>query len=336
MTWNPDRDGAPEKVLAVQLRRIGDAILVTPALDALRAAWPRTAVHLLTAAPVPSLFAGDDRLAVTWIRPPRRGMWRLARELRAEQFDLVLDFQSLPWTAALARSLGGYAVGFSGRGRTPWYHRPVSLARHRGSDYAADHKLDLLRAVGLEPTLVPPRLLPPADPHPVWEELPPGPRVALVPVSLREHKRWPIARFVDTAAQLHRDTGAVFVVAGGPGEAAPVAEASRGLGKVPHRTAEFRTLPDFAAFLSGARLFLGNDNGPRHLALALGVPTVAYFGTQNPTHWTPPHPGPHRVLWNPDRAGGRAVREDLPLVDDTPPAAAAAAAELLALPAGVS
>jgi ADP-heptose:LPS heptosyltransferase len=331
MRWSPESGRPPDKVLAIQLRRIGDAVLLTPALDAFHAEWPGTRVHLLTSGAIPDLFAGDDRVAVTWVRPPRTRLPALAARLRAERFDAVFDFQSLPWTALLTRTLGGFGVGFRKRGRRLAYRRSVTLDGHRGSEYAADHKLDLLRAAGLTAPLVPPRLVAPVAEPSLWEGLPAGPRVLLVPVSRRAHKRWGAEAFARTARFLHARTGAAFVVAGGPGEEAALNEVAAKLGTVPHRTASLTRLREMVALAGGADLFLGNDNGPRHIALALGVPTLAWFGPQNPTHWTPPGTERHRVLWDRGRAGERAVRDDLVIVPDTPEAAARAGEELLAV-----
>ena len=317
----------PRRILLIQLRRIGDAVLVTPALDALRAAWPEARLHLLTAAPVPQLFEGDARLERVWTRPSRLGLPALAGALRREGFDLVFDFQSAPLTAILAAATGAFTVGFRRRWRP--YRRAVDLREHRGSHYAVDHKLDQLRAVGLAPTALHPRLAPRAADLAPWNGLPAGPRVALVPVSPWAHKRWSAEAFARTARLLHERTGAVFVVAGGPGEEPLLQAVSERLTNVPHRAQPFGPLRDLAAFLAGADLYLGNDNGPRHIALALGLPTIARFSRDNPTHWTPPADPRHPVIWDPSHVQGRPVRGDLVILPEDPAAVAQAAAELL-------
>lgn len=329
MRWNPEVPDAPEKALLIQFRRIGDAVLVTPALDALRRAWPDTRLHFLTADPVPDLFAGDPRVDVLWIRPPRLSLPSLARDLRQERFGVVFDFQSLPLTATLARATGAWAVGFAKRARGALYHRTVRVQDHRGSGFAADHKLDLLRAAGLPVELGPPRLPGPAPSAEAWAGLPEGPRVVLVPVSRRPHKRWEPEAFARTARELHRRTGAVFLLAGGPGEGDTLEGTAAMLGDAPRRVQVFDRLQNLAGALGAAALFLGNDNGPRHVAMALGVPTLAYFGTQNPTHWTPPADPRQVVIWDPARSRGRPVRPDLNLVPPDPEAAAEAGAALL-------
>jgi len=254
----------------------------------------------------------------------------LAATLRRESFDLCLDFQSLPWTALLARGTGAWSIGFAKRYRAPVYRRAIPLGNHRGSDFAAEHKLDLVRAAGVDAQLTFPRLVPPpADPAP-WGEAGGRPRVALVPVSLVPKKRWSLDAFAETARQLHRATGAYVLLAGGPGEREPLEAVAAEMEAVPHGIRVCTRLATFGALLQGADLYLGNDNGPRHIALALGTPTLAYFGSQNPTHWTPPATDRHPVIWDLNRARGRPVRSDLRIVADTPAAVAAEAAALLA------
>jgi heptosyltransferase-3 len=329
MSWTPGLAQAPRKILLIQLRRIGDAVLATPAIDALREAWPEAELHLLTAPPVEQLFEGDSRLERVWVRPSRSRLPALAWGLRAERFDLVFDFQSAPLTALLAACTGAFTVGFRRRWR--FYHRAVELRQHQGSHYAADHKLDLLRAVGLTPRSLQPRLAARMKDMTPWSDLPPGPKVALVPVSPWAHKRWSAEAFAETARLLHQDTGAVFVVAGGPGEEALLHEIAGLLQDVPHRVRAFGPLRDLAAFLAGADLYLGNDNGPRHIALAQGVPTIARFSRDNPTHWTPPEDLRHPVIWDASHVQGRAVRGDLIILPENPAVVARAAADLLRL-----
>jgi ADP-heptose:LPS heptosyltransferase len=322
----------PRKILLIQLRRIGDTVLLTPALDALREDWPEARLHLLTEYPACDLFEGDDRIDVIWVRPARSSVLRSMPDLRRERFDLVLDFQSLPATSFLARMTGALTVGFRKRFRS--YHHPVRLEDHAGTGYAADHKLDLLRAVGLTPRLKAPRLLRPVVASDAWTRVPGVPQVALVPVSPWAHKCWDAEAFAETARRIHTATGAGFVVAGGPGEEAQVNRVAAGLAGVPHQTRLFSRLRDFTALLAGADLFLGNDNGPRHIALALGVPTLGYFSDVHPAPWTPPDPR-HPVLWDLARARGRYVPSDRTILPPRPDAAALAAIQLLE-PAGVT
>jgi ADP-heptose:LPS heptosyltransferase len=294
----------PQRVLLIQLRRIGDTVLLAPALDALREAWPNTRLHLLTEYPASDLFQGDDRVDVIWVRPPKASLLKLLPELRRERFDLALDFQSLPATSLLARSSAPTSIGF--RDRFRFHHRSIDLSKHTGTHYTADHKLDLLRAFGLKPRSIVPRLHPPSTSHEIWNEFPAAPKVLLSPVSPWPHKQWTSEAFAQTAQGIHAATGAVFVIAGGPGEGTVVQEVASRMNAVPHRALILNRLPDLARLCIGADLFVGNDNGPRHIALALGLPTVGYFSEVNPIFWTPPDPR-HPVLWDLAHAHGRSL-----------------------------
>jgi ADP-heptose:LPS heptosyltransferase len=316
----------PARVLLIQLRRIGDTVLIAPALDALREAWPNTRIHLLTEYPSSDLFQGDDRVDVIWVRPPKTSILKLLPNLKRERFDLVLDFQSLPATSMLARSVAPDSVGF--RDRFRWHHRSIDLGRHTGTHYTADHKLDLLRAVGLSPTSIIPRLCPPPAPHEIWNERQGSPKVLLSPVSPWPHKRWSSDAFAEAAQGIHAATGAAFVIAGGPGEDNVVQAVASGLASVPHRTLTLNRLPDFARLCLGADLFLGNDNGPRHIALALGLPTIGYFSEVNPIFWTPPDPR-HPVLWDLAHANGRSLPSGRTILPPRPEEAIRAAVQLL-------
>ena len=126
MRWRPERGAAPRKILVIQLRRIGDAVLITPALDAIRDAWPAAEIHLLTSGAIPDLFENDPRVARIWTEPRGRPVGWLVLEIRRARFDLVLDFQSIPLTAGLSLLSGAYAVGFEKPYRRFCYRRVVS------------------------------------------------------------------------------------------------------------------------------------------------------------------------------------------------------------------
>jgi ADP-heptose:LPS heptosyltransferase len=317
---------APERVLLIQLRRIGDTVLLAPVLDALRDAWPNTRVHLLTEYPSCDLFQGDERVDVLWVRTPKASLHKLLPALRRERYDLVLDFQSLPSTSLLSRAVASHSLGF--RDRFRFHHRSVDLSRHTGTHYTADHKLDLLRALGLSPKSIVPRLCPPASPHEIWMELDAPRKVLLSPVSPWAHKRWTSEAFVNTARGIHDATGASFVIAGGPGEDAVVQAVASGLRSVPHRALLLDRLQDFFRLCRGADLFLGNDNGPRHIALALGLPTIGYFSEVNPIFWTPPDPR-HPVLWDLAHASARSLPSGRTILPPRADAAVQAATQLL-------
>ena len=319
----------PKRILLIQLRRIGDTVLLAPALDALREGWPNTRLHLLTEYPASDLFQGDDRLDVIWVRTSGTSLLKLLPSLRRERYDLVLDFQSLPATSMLSRAVASNSFGF--RDRFRWHHRTVDLNQHTGTHYTADHKLDLLRALGLSPKSIMPRLHSPRSPHQIWDELKTPHKILLSPVSPWAHKRWSTEAFAQTAQGIHSATGAGFVIAGGPGEDDVINDIAARLDPIPHRALILNRIHDLARVCIGADLFVGNDNGPRHIALALGLPTLGYFSAVNPIFWTPPDPR-HPVLWDLAHAQGRSLPSGRTILPPRPDAAVEAAIRLLEHP----
>lgn len=101
-------------------------------------------------------------------------------------------------------------------------------------------------------------------------------RIVLHPYSGSAKKNWPLANFHAVAQHLENVTWTC-----GPDEALENAE-------------RFDNLADLARWLSGARLYIGNDSGITHLAAAVGAPTLALFGHTDPAIWCPAGPN---VRW---------------------------------------
>jgi ADP-heptose:LPS heptosyltransferase len=131
-----------------------------------------------------------------------------------------------------------------------------------------------------------------------------APLVVVHPGATDARRCYPEERLGAVAQDL-ADRGARVVVVGGPGEAERVARVAAGMRTVPETTVGTLDLPGLVGLLSRARLMIGNDSGPRHLAGALGTPTVAVFTYANLADVAPLTRVWHRVLvsWH----GGCAI-----------------------------
>ena len=94
---------------------------------------------------------------------------------------------------------------------------------------------------------------------------------------------------------LHEDHGCRIKVFWGPGEKPLAEEVARGVGAGASVIAETRTISDLARELAGCRVVVTNCAGPKHVAVALGVPTVTIHSSSDPVVWTPAHPD-HRTV----------------------------------------
>lgn len=293
------------KVLLLRLRLIGDVVFTTPAVRALRRARPDahlTYVVEQAAAPVVSTLPELDRvITVAHTRGWRRlaDDLRLARRLRAERFDLVLDFHGGPRSAWLARASGAPArVGYAIAGREWMYTQVVPRSRELLPRHSVQNQWDLLQAA------VPEVGEPDRDRDPVamGVHADAAARVAArwTAAGLRDHdevvvvhvsagnpfRRWPAESFAALAAGLAaaRSTRRIILTSG-PSEAEAAARigeaARRQIGPAfASRVVEFGdlTLAELHALVARASLFVGGDSGPLHVAATTATPIVALFG----------------------------------------------------------
>jgi ADP-heptose:LPS heptosyltransferase len=219
------------------------------------------------------------------------------RALRRRRYDLVLDLMGTPRTARWCAATGARVrVGWRRRGRTWAYNLP--LARAEGPPrFAGEVFLDLARAVGAaSPPWQPVPVVPTGE---VPETAPPpgsGPWVVLIPAATWPAKAWPLGHFGRLAQILHEMGVSRIEVAWGPGEEAArdaVVKASEGTARPMVAT----DLPALARRLDACDLVVTTDNGPKHIAVAQGTPTLTLFGSTDPAGWQPPGRR-HRALWN--------------------------------------
>jgi heptosyltransferase-1 len=275
------------KALLVRLSSIGDVVHTLPALAALRRHGGEAGWLVEPASRV--LLDGNPLLAQVVVAPSRKGFgWGKAlstvRALRAQRYDVALDFQGLWKSAAWARLSGARrVVGWEGGSR----REPASAlligerVERTGGGHVIDKNLALLRplgieAVGLREFPLPPSAEAAARVDASLAGLGDGGLAVLNPGGGWASKLWPAGRFGELAKGL-RALGLVPLVSWGPGEEAladRVVAASGGAAVRSFPT----TLLDYVALVRRARLVVAADTGPLHLACAVGTPVVALFG----------------------------------------------------------
>jgi ADP-heptose:LPS heptosyltransferase len=157
--------------------------------------------------------------------------------------------------------------------------------------YAALEKVRWLSALGISPADAPalPRLMLAKRPAKIENV------VGLVPPSRKVTRRWPAASFIRLGRLLREKHGCALKVFWGPGEKELAEEVARGIGEGATLIPETRSIGELARELAACRVVVGNCAGPKHVALALGVPTVTIHGSSDPASWTPVHPD-HRFV----------------------------------------
>lgn len=298
---------APRAILVTRLRFLGDIVLSTPLLDALRAHFPGCSIEYLGCPPhveVIEHHPSVDRIHRLPARASLAAMLDLARSLRVRRFDAAIDLFANPRSALLVAATGaGIRVGSDRGVRSRLYtHR---RGRPEGDRSALRHHLDkIVPLVGHEVPASRPRVFVSDDEvRSIRARLGLGEadRVMVVhPGSTWPDKAWPASRWREVLRWWEeRSDVPAWVVEppGEPGLAAHVVTGSRA-----------RALPtlgvrEIMALLTHTVLYVGNDGGILHLAVALGVPSLGLFGPTEPDIWFPYAPfGPFRVVHHCDPA----------------------------------
>lgn len=307
-------------ILVVKLATIGDLLLATPALRALRETYPQARIDLLVTPASAGLLDGwgvIDRVIVLdkylfdypqqLLRHPAnlKRLQPLWRELREGHYDAVILMHHLTlFFGRLKHQLLMRATGARWRVGLDNGHGTFLNVRVKddgfGAMHEAEYNLALAGAVGA--TTGATRLeLPISDEERgqarelVFGKSAPShaarPIIAMHPGSggYSTARRWSPERFAQLADTLYRDTGGQLLLVGGPEEAALHAQI---LGMMQsampaHSLAGRGSIKVTAAALELTDLFIGNDAGPMHLAAAVGTPVVAIFGLSNWQAWGP-------------------------------------------------
>ena len=286
------------KILAIQFKYFGDAVLMTPALRAVHEHYPRGEMHLLVPEEIAPIFQHEPWLARVWPMPRRRGTanpgrtWPVIRALRREHFDKSVDFASNDRGAIASLLIGAKerlgrseSGGFWGR-RFCYTQR---VERDEKVLHESANLAQLLSGWGIPM----PRCLEAeihADPALAGaaEEILSGEGAVICHLaSSQPKKEWPTGHW----AKLHRmatDAGRhlVFTTGRGEREKSLMAELRK---NAPDAIILplINELPLFLAVLKRAAVFVSGDTGPLHFAAGLGVPTISLFGPSSPARWAP-------------------------------------------------
>jgi len=302
------------RVLVVRLRSIGDTVLATPALYALRRFLPHARIDVLLesrVAPVLDGFKDADNIITIERGSGTVARARIARDLRAARYDVAFNFHGGTTATLLTRATGathrvGYADYQYGRMHNHTAPSPIELWG-RTSLHSVEQQLALLGWTGVPVSDRPRTRLAVTEEaaRSVAAKLRAAgvdasvPFALLHPAAAFETKRWDVRNFARVAEYLReRHINSVAVAA--PNEAELVRELVRETSAHVSALTDL-SLPEVTALASRARLFVGNDSGIAHIAAAVSAPSVVIFGSSNINHWRP---------WA--NAPAEVVREELP------------------------
>lgn len=291
-----------ERVRRVMIRAanwVGDAVMSTPLVAAVRGNFPRAEITLLAKPWVGPLFEGGpdvDRILTYDARGRHKGAagrLRLAAELRRERFDLAVLVQNA-FEAAMIPALAGipYRLGYAADGRAPLLRPVIPKSSAHKRLHMIDYYLGILEGAGLRTFGRELRLpISPAERTAAEERLRSTgidanrPRIGLAPgAAFGTAKQWPPERYAGLARRIVAVWPEASVwVFGGPGDR-ELGDRIRAEGG-PHcrNLAGATSLREAVALIDRCDRFVTNDSGLMHVAAALAVPLVAVFGPTDPT-----------------------------------------------------
>lgn len=299
-----------KRILCVRLDRLGDILMTTPAIHALRAAMPGRHITLLTssvgAQAAPFLSDVDDVIAydAPWHGPTgtsRQAEFAMQRRLEAGHFDAAAIF-TVYSQSALPAAMLCYLAGI-GRRLAHCRENPYGLLTdwvcetepHAGVRHEVERQLALAASVGA--TCADTRMRFHVG-NPAREALstrlaargiaPYGPWFVLHPGASAPSRRYPPERFGEVAGRLARSSPWPILLTGSADEApligAAIAAAGPAVRARLHDLSGLLNIAELAALIERAAVLVSNNSGPVHLASALATPVVDLYALTNPQH----------------------------------------------------
>ncbi len=308
---------APRKILAIKLRALGDTILMTAPLLELREAFPNAMIHVVVTdhwAPLLENHPGVDRI-IPYQRHQgaasrAKAIARMAIALRKEKYDCVVNFHASPSSSALAYAVGAKVRAIHFHGHRDKNRYSTTLVPGKGilkpvieRDMDTIRSLDLTIPEGKQPSVFLDVSEIARGRIRIGQMGLYGPILGLGIGASRNTKIWPLERFAAIAIRWcdqYRGSVIVYHARGEEGVSRQFFDA------VDRKLDEWYTDPSarkavrarilaevqlplrlLASMLKNNVLYLGNDSGPKHLAVAVGTPTITLFGPEDPYEWHP-------------------------------------------------
>ena len=294
------------RVLVVRLRSIGDTVLATPSLVALRRFLPDAKIDVLLedwVAPVLDGFEAVDRVI-----PIGKGTLeriKTARALRKTRYDVVFDLHGGTTASLIVRATGArHRVGYSHYRYSSFYTELLSSSADfwkQAVTHSAEQQLALVGFAGVPVEDRPRTSLAVTDAALASIEnrlnIENSSFALLHPSAAFATKQWPAENFARVSEYLAA-RGIKRVAIAAKHERA-VLDRLAAASRVPVLTFDDLTLPEITALASKAKLFIGNDSGIAHIAAAVNTPSVVIFGSSNRDHWRPWTDAPNEIVFHP-------------------------------------
>jgi len=302
------------RILLSRLRFMGDVILTTPLIRRLKEVFPHAQLSYLTQDTFAPLLLHNPHLDEVMAFPSQGSLvaqWQAYSQLRRRRFDLAIDLFGNPRTALMTWLTGApIRVGGDFRGRGKLYN--VRVPAPAIETNAIDFHWRSLEALGITKSEPRTEIFITAQEKQSAREFLNDyhldlarPIAGLHPGASWPNKRWPEKHFAELARRLV-DHHVQVVITQGPGEEKIALDVMRQIPPPQSSTSRnavilLPVLPlrQLASIQQHMRVFVSNDCGVMHLAVAAGTPTIGLFGSSQPRIWFPYHQADgHLALWH--------------------------------------
>jgi ADP-heptose:LPS heptosyltransferase len=299
-SWQEIRTDKIKRVLLINSTALGDLVFSTPAIRGLKKSFPHWELDILVQPGLRALIEPDPHLTYCWSFPGRSlRLWSLGRNLRARHYDLVIILHGNdPEVSLLAwLSHSPFVIGSS---KSPLsFSYSYAVPPGDLSEHAIERRLNFVRPLGVEGEEKRLAVFLPEEKKAEAADIlaehfggPPAMLMALHPGGSGSYKHWPLRYFVCLGEFLKETYQSQFLIISSANERALAQTLAEGIGAPALVTGGRYNLLTVAALLQQCRLFVGNDSGPLHLALALGIPSIGLLGADDPRRI-----GPYQVEW---------------------------------------
>ncbi len=294
------------RILVIKFWGIGNLVQASPTLRGIRKRFPDAEIVFLTLDQNRGVYEGSDlydeviylRLTTVW--DFTRELFKLFFSLRSYDFDLIINLEPLVYFGELISFYAGvgHRIGFAVPGRKSLFTKSVEF---REDEHIARTFYRTLGVIGVDDDPTDELLAP--EPIPITEEdrraadellrsedISGGDFLIGVNVNASDvaiERRWPLENFAALVDLVIQKLNARVVLIGAPDEVPYVERAIAMMRQNPVNLAGRTTLREAIAVIDRLNLFITNDSGPLHLAYALDVPTISFYGPESPHRYGP-------------------------------------------------
>jgi lipopolysaccharide heptosyltransferase II len=288
-----------KKILIIRLRRIGDIIMTTPAVSALRKGFPDAFISYVVEEPYKNLVEGNpalDKIIVIEKGQSKKDFIKLIHQIRKEKYDVVLDFHGGPRASMITLlSKARLKIGHRIRYRNFIYHIKIPRKPKTGYSHSVENHLNFVKALGINVDTPPLLYLPPAQKKEAEkvekfldENGLEGFKVITIHISAGNRFRdWGVENWNQLIHLFSKNPRVKIVLIGANEDRIAEEKILKECKRTAHSLVGKLNLREVRELIDQSSLFVGPDSGPMHIAASTSTPIVALFGPTLPANFAP-------------------------------------------------